>query len=640
MTASFDDDGVAVFRFTSFNYSQQYDVNVVGSKRLAIWSDGNIDFGGFLDISAPLNNSQDAGPAVAGGYQGGTAVLVLKHADFALPAYSWYPPNAGVRTTWRWEYGDMNFWRRREGADPNIGYPYVDDTLNGPGRGYAQAQQGTWTGGAWTPSFKADTLRGIGGAHGGDAGMWVGDNKPTVWRGNAGAYEAWPALNLPGVYGQKEVYELWGGSGGLGGGIHSTTSSDITPHGRARGGSGGGGAVEMFAISGNINIGVNAQIRADGGSTLCDAIKYTGDWPGTPGTTGSDPVPGGPGSGGTVRLVASGNVTITGRISADGGKGADSSALNPTGGSVSSGAGGGRVAVYKGGTLVNTGVVSASGGQGGRFLGMDDNAQSLIDGKNGTVYGLEASEGATSVITSAHWPIPADGTGGVDSSGGTIDLTWLPGLGSTTNEVYFGTTTAPTSVGTINSSAYLRSRQSYNVPVAFGTKYYWQVKCNGVMGPLWSFRTTGYEAKNPTPATGSVYVSPTGLQLKWEDGYDPNYITKREVFFGTDQVAVANATTTSPLKIATLGAGPSVPLVVNLSPLLASTTYYWKVDTFWSVAPTFVDGLVWNFTTRPPACAGVLAGDFNDDCKVNFVDFALLAANWRLCNLPDPLDCD
>ena len=81
-------------------------------------------------------------------------------------------------------------------------------------------------------------------------------------------------------------------------------------------------------------------------------------------------------------------------------------------------------------------------------------------------------------------------------------------------------------------------------------------------------------------------------------------------------------------------------LVVNLGQLLSETTYYWRVDTFATVTPNYIDGLVWNFTTRPPICQGVLAGDFNDDCKVTFVDFALLAANWRLCNLPDPLDCD
>jgi hypothetical protein len=32
-------------------------------------------------------------------------------------------------------------------------------------------------------------------------------------------------------------------------------------------------------------------------------------------------------------------------------------------------------------------------------------------------------------------------------------------------------------------------------------------------------------------------------------------------------------------------------------------------------------------------CLYVLAGDLNDDCKVNFFDFAIMAANWLI-------DCD
>jgi len=47
-----------------------------------------------------------------------------------------------------------------------------------------------------------------------------------------------------------------------------------------------------------------------------------------------------------------------------------------------------------------------------------------------------------------------------------------------------------------------------------------------------------------------------------------------------------------------------------------------------------VDGLVWSFTTRQPICLGVVAGDFNNDCKVSFADFALLAADWGKCYMP------
>ncbi|HSV26774.1 MAG TPA: hypothetical protein VLH60_02680, partial [Sedimentisphaerales bacterium] len=307
--------------------------------------------------------------------------------------------------------------------------------------------------------------------------------------------------------------------------------------------------------------------------------------------------------------------------------------------SLSGGGGGGRVAIYRGGTLVNTGVVTASGGAGGFQLGETTLTRQLKDGQHGTVYGLGAGEGITSNITSAHWPIPADGVGSIAIGTGTVNLTWLPGLGSTTSVVHFGTTTNP---GLLTSITGDRARKSAAAPVALNTRYFWRVVSNGVPGPLWSFRTVGYEARNPVPAAGAVYVSPTDLQLQWQDGHSPATITRRDVFFGTDQVAVATATSTSPLRIAVLtGAGtPGVPRTLNLSPLLANTQYFWRVDTYWSGYPTSVEGLVWNFTTRAPACRGVLAGDFNDDCKVTFIDFALLAANWGLCNLPNQLNCN
>jgi len=40
-----------------------------------------------------------------------------------------------------------------------------------------------------------------------------------------------------------------------------------------------------------------------------------------------------------------------------------------------------------------------------------------------------------------------------------------------------------------------------------------------------------------------------------------------------------------------------------------------------------------------PYCAQPIAADLNDDCKVDFVDFAIMAASWLDCNLVPPSAC-
>jgi hypothetical protein len=47
------------------------------------------------------------------------------------------------------------------------------------------------------------------------------------------------------------------------------------------------------------------------------------------------------------------------------------------------------------------------------------------------------------------------------------------------------------------------------------------------------------------------------------------------------------------------------------------TTVYWRIDEIYYGAPT-VKGVVWSFTCDCPP----LEGDLNDDCVVNFEDYA------------------
>jgi hypothetical protein len=620
VTAALDDGGVAIFKFDSFNFSQQYDFIVSGTNKLAIWSDNSITLGGVVSVSGPSNNTSSAGAAIAGGFLGGPSVIQQTDATQANYIATPIPFNGTPRScNYHWfQKSDMNFYRDQHPGDAN--YKPIPDAnsaaLYGPGRPYAQYNYVATTDGQY-PKWAKDSRSGTGGTYGGHGGN---STKTVIGApgGHAATYaQNWTRYtastqNLPGYYGQKELYELWGGSGGDGGFVSLGTTLNTTAHG----GAAGGGVVEFYT-KGNLTIGPNAKILSIGGNT-------------TNFGTSTSQRAGGAGSGGSIRLVAMGNVTLSGKIAADGGKGADNPVATNTSNLTGPGGGGGRVAIYKGGTLnAAGGVVSVAGGSSGTYNSMTADLLAWQSGTSGTVYGMQAGEGAASMITNAHYPIPADGTRGI--AAGTVSLTWIPGIGSTTNVVYFGTSSTPP---LFTSTSGGRARKTATAPVNLNTKYYWRVQCDGVMGPLWMFRTAGYEAKNPSPAQSAVDVTTSALNLTWQDGYpDPNTITKREVFFGTDQAAVANATTTSPLKIATVT--DKNALTVSRPSLLANTTYYWRVDTYAStVTPNYVDGLVWSFTTRQPICLGVLAGDFNNDCKVNLVDFAYLATDWMKCYSP------
>jgi hypothetical protein len=621
VTSFLDDGGVAVFKFDSFNYGQNTDFIVTGTNKLAIWSDASMSLGGVVSVSAPSNNTSAVGQAIAGGFLGGPSVIQQLDATQANYIATPIPFGGTPRTcNYHWfQKSDMNYYRDQHPGD--AAYKPIADAnsaaLYGPGRPYAQYNYVVMTDGQY-PKWAKDSRSGTGGTYGGHGG-----NSTKVPVGAPGGHAAtyaqnWTrytasSQNLPGYYGQRELYELWGGSGGDGGFVSLSTVLNTTAHG----GGGGGGVVEFYS-KGNLTIGPNAKILSTGGNT-------------TNFGTSTSQRAGGAGSGGSIRLVAAGNITLSGKVAADGGKGADNPSATSTSNLTGPGGGGGRVAIYKGGTLnAAGGVVSVAGGLSGTFNSMAADVFAWQSGTSGTVYGMQAGEGVTSTITKAHYPIPADGTRGLAE--GTVNLTWLPGLGSTTNVVYFGTTSTPPM---LTSTAGGRARKSVSAPVALNAKYYWRVECDGVMGPLWMFRTAGWEAKNPIPVQSGIDVATSGLNLTWMDGYpDPNYLDKREVFFGTDQAAVAIAVTGSPLMIATVTDKDN--LVVARPTLLANKTYYWRVDTYakTGTTPAYVDGLVWSFTTRQPICLGVVAGDFNNDCKVSFADFALLAADWGKCYMP------
>ena len=104
--------------------------------------------------------------------------------------------------------------------------------------------------------------------------------------------------------------------------------------------------------------------------------------------------------------------------------------------------------------------------------------------------------------------------------------------------------------------------------------------------------TTAYTwARNPSPSTGAQNLCPDDVELSWTAAVDA---THHDVYIGTDETAVENATTSSDeFKGRQTGTtyNPEGP-----DELVAGVTYYWRIDEF--DGSSVVPGDVWNFTTN------------------------------------------
>jgi hypothetical protein len=88
-------------------------------------------------------------------------------------------------------------------------------------------------------------------------------------------------------------------------------------------------------------------------------------------------------------------------------------------------------------------------------------------------------------------PLPSDEISGVQVS---TDLSWSPGIGITTQDVYFGLDNPPTTLvasGDYSMSVIDNSLLNGGELLDPGTTYYWQVQGDGgsFSGPIWSFTT-------------------------------------------------------------------------------------------------------------------------------------------------------
>jgi len=136
-----------------------------------------------------------------------------------------------------------------------------------------------------------------------------------------------------------------------------------------------------------------------------------------------------------------------------------------------------------------------------------------------------------------------------------------------------------------------------------------------------------HKAWLPSPPDGGTKVPApeTPLILKWQAGDTVGLYGRHQVYFGTDYDAVANADLGSDeYRGDTLATVLEWNITADYGPLELWKTYYWRIDELgqdWVIRK----GDVWSFTTGCEA----IPGDINQDCQVNFLDYADVASTWQ-----------
>ncbi|MEJ2701604.1 MAG: hypothetical protein P8Z79_04110 [Sedimentisphaerales bacterium] len=205
----------------------------------------------------------------------------------------------------------------------------------------------------------------------------------------------------------------------------------------------------------------------------------------------------------------------------------------------------------------------------------------------------------------AHNPNPADGAESVDLN---VKLSWETGFGAKTHTVFFGDDFDTVSNATVGNPV---GTTTYNPgPLKLAKSYYWRVDefdgINTHRGDIWSFTTVG-GISDPSPTDGAVDITQTPT-LTWTPGAPA---ASHEIYFGSDEDAVRNATKASPEYKGTrvLGDESYAP-----GELAWEATYYWRVDEVNDVNPDSPwKGPVWSFTTADFAIVDDFEGYTDDD---------------------------
>jgi len=145
--------------------------------------------------------------------------------------------------------------------------------------------------------------------------------------------------------------------------------------------------------------------------------------------------------------------------------------------------------------------------------------------------------------------------------------------------------------------------------------------------------TYRYAASNPEPENGAIDLVPFEVTaLSWErpaprHGGDTILC---DVWFGTDPNMPGTNTKILDKEDANSVLLSSVPITLD-----SHQDYYWRVDCYDPNSPGSemkTEGWRWKFSTADNCGLSYMDGDVNEDCYVNFADFAEMAENWLKCN--------
>jgi len=187
-------------------------------------------------------------------------------------------------------------------------------------------------------------------------------------------------------------------------------------------------------------------------------------------------------------------------------------------------------------------------------------------------------------------PTPADGAVNIEPD---VTLGWTPGQYANTHRVYLGTNPdALQFQGHITETSFQPAEL-----LDLGTTYYWRIdEVNGAYpespwrGPVWSFTTAGAKARDPDPADGESDVDPIPT-LSWTPAPPA---ASHDVYLGTDETAVANATTFSTEFQDNVEPNSFEPGLLDFG-----RTYYWRIDEVNDAEPASPwIGDVWAFTVH------------------------------------------
>jgi hypothetical protein len=210
-------------------------------------------------------------------------------------------------------------------------------------------------------------------------------------------------------------------------------------------------------------------------------------------------------------------------------------------------------------------------------------------------------------------PSPSNGAINVNL---TQDLSWSPGTGATSHDVYYGTVNPPPlmSSGQTATSYATGTRTSL-------TTYYWRIdEENGegtTTGTVWSFTTGDLDAPTPNPMTWSIAPNATDISSIIMTATTASDVSGVQYYFAniTDPNHDSNWV--------------SSPVWIDTG-LTNNTKYSYKVkardmsashnETGWSADA--------NATTPRFTCTNSVSADLNGDCQVNFLDFVILANAW------------